>query len=170
MWYTGKGDQGKTKAPSSGEVWKDDKIIEAFGNLDELNSALGVISSAFPEISELIEKIQDNVFRISSEIAGYNMGFDQERVKELEKLIENYGNEIGPLKNFVLPGGHLASSFTNLARTICRRAERSVVSIYKDGKANENHVKYLNRLSTLLFVLALWINKKTGYQNVIWRP
>jgi cob(I)alamin adenosyltransferase len=169
MWYTGSGDSGKTKVPSKGEVWKDDDVVEALGNLDELNASLGIISSLYPQLFDLIYKIQDDVFVISSEIAGFNLNFSEEKIKELEDLIARFGGEIKPLRNFVLPGGHLASSFLHLSRAICRRAERSVVKIMREGKARDVHVKYLNRLSSLLFVLALWINEKSGNPNVIWK-
>ncbi|MDT7876780.1 MAG: cob(I)yrinic acid a,c-diamide adenosyltransferase [Sulfolobaceae archaeon] len=169
MWYTGTGDKGKTKVPSTGEVWKDDDIVTALGDLDELNSTLGVVASLYPELSPLIEDIQNDIFTLSSEIAGFKMNFGEEKIKKLEELISLYGSKIEPLRNFVLPGGHKASSFLHLSRAVCRRAERSTVKLLRSGKANEIHVKYLNRLSSLLFVLALYVNKKTGNLNVIWK-
>lgn len=169
MWYTGTGDMGKTKVPSIGEVWKDDAIVKALGDLDELNSLLGVVSSLYPEFSEIIHDIQNDIFSISSEIAGFNMNFDEKKVKKLEESINLLGKELEPLRNFVLPGGHIASSFLHLARAVCRRAERSTVSLFKVGKAKEVHIKYLNRLSSLLFVMALVVNKRTNNPNVIWK-
>ena len=169
MWYTGTGDGGKTKVPSVGEVWKDDEIVNALGDLDELNSSLGVVASLYPEIKSDVEKIQNDIFTISSEIAGFDLHFSKEKVKEVEELIKKYSEYLEPLKNFVLPGGHIASSFLHLSRAICRRAERSVVRLYKDGKAKSEHVTYLNRLSSLLFVMALYVNKKTSNPNVIWK-
>lgn len=168
-WYTGYGDSGRTKVPSEGEVWKDDDIVEALGDLDELNAALGIISSLYPEISELIKIIQNDIFTISSEIAGFNLNFSKDRIIFLEEEIRKLGNEIKPLRNFVLPGGHIASSYLHFSRAVCRRAERSLVKIYRANKAKQVHVAYLNRLSSLLFVLALWINEKTNNPNVIWK-
>ncbi|QIW24970.1 cob(I)yrinic acid a,c-diamide adenosyltransferase [Sulfolobus sp. S-194] len=169
MWYTGTGDRGKTKVPSVGEVWKDSEIVKALGDLDELNSVLGVVSSLYPELSEVIQKLQNDIFSISSEIAGFDRNFSDEKVKGIEELITNYSKELEPLRNFVLPGGHIASSFLHLARAVCRRAERSVVTLLKENKAKEVHAKYLNRLSSLLFVLALVVNKRTNNPNVLWK-
>ncbi|MEJ2777327.1 cob(I)yrinic acid a,c-diamide adenosyltransferase [Stygiolobus sp. RP850M] len=171
MWYTGTGDSGKTKVPSVGEVWKDEDIVNALGDLDELNSSLGIVSSLFPEIRQDVEKIQNDIFAISSEIAGFELNFNTEKIKELEEMIKKYSEPLKPLKNFVLPGGHLASSFLHLARAVCRRAERSIVRLSRNHKnVKHEHVVYLNRLSSLLFVMALYVNEKTFNPNVIWKP
>ncbi|MDT7861431.1 MAG: cob(I)yrinic acid a,c-diamide adenosyltransferase [Saccharolobus sp.] len=169
VWYTGYGDKGKTKVPSEGEVWKDDDIVNALGDLDELNSALGIVSSLYPSLSEIIIKIQSDIFSISSEIAGFDLNFDNNKVIWLEDQIRKFSASIPELRNFVLPGGHVAASFLHLARAISRRSERSTVKIMRKGKAKEIHVKYLNRLSSLLFVLALWVNHNSNVQNVIWK-
>ncbi|MBW9141010.1 MAG: cob(I)yrinic acid a,c-diamide adenosyltransferase [Candidatus Aramenus sp.] len=168
-WFTGTGDSGKTFVPSEGNVWKYDEVVEALGDLDELNSLLGVVSSLYPEVKEILEEVQNDVFSISSEIAGFDMGFSNTEVEKLEKGIAGLDKELPPLNNFVLPGGSLPASFLHLSRAVCRRAERSVVKLYAQGKAKEVHVKYLNRLSSLLFVLALWVNLKTGHNNVVWK-
>ncbi|AOL16016.1 ATP:cob(I)alamin adenosyltransferase [Sulfolobus sp. A20] len=170
IWYTGTGDKGKTKIPSAGEVWKDEDIVNALGDIDELNSALGVVSSLYPELGEIIKKVQSDLFSIASEIAGFDLNFNENEILWLENKINEFSSVIPPLKNFVLPGGHLASSFLQLSRAICRRSERSVVKIMKSGKAKEVHVRYLNRLSSLLFVIALWVNQKTNNPNTIWKP
>lgn len=168
-WYTGNGDSGMTKVPAQGEVWKDSEIVEALGDLDELNATLGIVSSLYPEINELIKTIQADIFAISSEIAGFNLNFSSDRIAFLEERIRKIGSEVKPLKNFVLPGGHLASSYLHFSRAVCRRAERSLVRIYKENKAKKVHITYLNRLSSLLFVLALWVNEKSHNPNVIWK-
>ncbi|MEM0015522.1 MAG: cob(I)yrinic acid a,c-diamide adenosyltransferase [Saccharolobus sp.] len=169
VWYTGTGDKGKTKVPSEGEVWKDDDIINALGDLDELNSALGIVASFYPAIQETIIKVQSDIFTISAEIAGFDMHFDESRTLWLEEQINYYSSSLPQLKNFILPGGHVAASFLHLARAVCRRGERSIVKISKKGKAKESHIKYLNRLSSLLFVMALWVNQKTNVNNIIWK-
>jgi cob(I)alamin adenosyltransferase len=168
-WYTGSGDSGKTYVPSKGNVWKFDDIVDALGDLDELNASLGVCASLYPEIKDVIRDLQSDVFTISSEISGFKMNFSDKEVKKLEEEISKIDKEVDPLHNFVLPGGHLASSYLHLSRAICRRAERKVVKLMSEGISSDVHVKYLNRLSSLLFVLALWINKKTGNENVIWK-
>ncbi len=170
MWYTGTGDKGKTKVPSVGEVWKDDEIVDALGNLDELNSVLGVVASLYPPLYQTISEIQNDIFSISSEIAGFDMNFDESKVRTIESHISRFSLELPPLKNFVLPGGHEAASFLHLARSICRRAERSVVALKrKETKVKEVHMIYLNRLSSLLFVMALWVNRKTNNLDVLWK-
>ncbi|BBG23939.1 hypothetical protein IC006_1237 [Sulfuracidifex tepidarius] len=171
MWYTGTGDKGKTKVPSMGEVWKNDRIVEALGNLDELNSILGIVMSLYPPLYDLITQIQSDIFSLSSEIAGFDMNFGYDKVKFLETSIEKTSANLPPLKNFVLPGGHEAASFLHMARSVCRRAERSVVSLIREENlmVKEVHIVYLNRLSSLLFVLALWVNKETNNPDVIWK-
>ncbi|AAK40706.1 cob(I)yrinic acid a,c-diamide adenosyltransferase [Saccharolobus solfataricus] len=169
VWYTGTGDKGKTKLPSVGEIWKDDDIVNAIGDLDELNASLGVISSLYPQLREIMVRIQSDIFSLSSEIAGFDMNFEEEKVKWIEEEISSFSKGIPELRNFILPGGHVAASFLHLARTICRRSERSVVKILKRSKAKDVHVKYLNRLSSLLFVLALYVNKQEKVQEIIWK-
>ncbi|MCH4814558.1 MAG: cob(I)yrinic acid a,c-diamide adenosyltransferase [Saccharolobus sp.] len=169
IWYTGTGDKGKTKLPSVGEIWKDDDIVNAIGDLDELNASLGVISSLYPQLREIIVRVQSDIFSLSSEIAGFNLNFEEDKVKWIEEEINNFSKGLPELRNFILPGGHIASSFLHLARTVCRRSERSVVKLLKRNRAKDVHVKYLNRLSSLLFVLALYVNKQENVQEIIWK-
>ncbi|ACP48189.1 ATP/cobalamin adenosyltransferase [Sulfolobus islandicus Y.N.15.51] len=169
VWYTGTGDKGKTKLPSVGEIWKDDDIVNAIGDLDELNASLGVISSLYPQLREIIVRVQSDIFSLSSEIAGFNLNFEEDKVEWIEEEINNFSKGLPELRNFILPGGHIASSFLHLARTVCRRSERSVVKLLKRNRAKEVHVKYLNRLSSLLFVLALYVNKQENVQEIIWK-
>jgi len=168
-WYTRKGDEGLTSLPTSNNIWKDDIIIEAIGDLDELNSVLGILSSLFPQLENTIESIQADIFTISAEIVGFNLEFNEEKVKFLEEKIEEFSKHIPQLTNFVIPGGHIAAAFTQFARAVCRRAERRVVSLYKLNKSKKAHVMYLNRLSSLLFVISLWINKVTNNPERIWK-
>ncbi|ACP35863.1 ATP/cobalamin adenosyltransferase [Sulfolobus islandicus Y.G.57.14] len=169
VWYTGTGDKGKTKLPSVGEIWKDDDIVNAIGDLDELNASLGVISSLYPQLREIIVRVQSDIFSLSSEIAGFNLNFEEDKVEWIEEEINNFSKGLPELRNFILPGGHIASSFLHLARTVCRRSERSVVKLLKRNRAKDVHVKYLNRLSSLLFVLALYVNKQENVQEIIWK-
>ena len=169
MWFTGQGDKGQTKIPSRGTVWKDDTLLEAVGDLDELNSLLGVIASLYRELKEVLVTLQSDIFVISSELAGFDMKFNSSRVKFLEEKIAEYGSMLEPLRNFVLPGGHVASSLLQYARAVARRAERRIVTLRREGLGKDEHVTYLNRLSSLLFVLALYVNKKEGVPNVLWK-
>lgn len=168
VWYTGRGDSGRTSIPSAGEVWKDDDIIEAIGDLDELNSVIGIVVSVYPKLKDELVEIQADIFTISSELAGFNMGFNESRLKHLEDLIAKYGSSLPLITKFIFPGGHEASAFLHLARTVCRRSERKVVKLFRLNKAKEIHVKYLNRLSSLLFVLALWVNQVENVKNIEW--
>lgn len=168
-WYTGRGDSGRTSLPSMGEIWKDEQIVDAIGDLDELNSLLGIVGSIYPRLKNELADIQADIFSISSEIAGFNMSFNDSFVTKIEKLIDNYGSTLPPITKFIFPGGHEASAFLHFARAVCRRAERKVVSLYKNGKAKDLHVRYLNRLSSLLFVLAVWVNYIEGVENVEWK-
>lgn len=169
VWYTGAGDEGKTKLPLKGRIWKDDPILEALGDLDELNSVLGIVTSLYSSLSDIIRKIQDDVFTISSELAGFDMGFGIERTKWLEEEIEKFSMYVESPRSFVMPGGHLASATLQLARAVARRAERRVVALLREGVAKRQHESYLNRLSSLLFLLALYVNKKEGVENVLWK-
>jgi len=168
-WFTGRGDGGKTILPSAGETWKDDPLLEALADLDELNAAIGLASSIYQELSEELSKVQAHIFEISSEIADFPQGFNDEKVSEIERLLNKYSSGLPVLRNFVLPSGHLGATALHLARAICRRAERRTVSLLKLGRCSPLHVKYLNRLSSLLFVLALWINYQRGIEERVWR-
>ncbi|BCU68399.1 ATP:cob(I)alamin adenosyltransferase [Sulfolobales archaeon HS-7] len=169
MWYTGKGDSGKTNVPSAGNVWKDDAIVDALGDLDELNAFLGLAASTNNAIKDDIEKVQSDIFTIASRIAGFNLELDESKVKELEGMIRKYGDELPQLRNFVLPGGDISASTLHIARTVCRRAERKIVSLYKESHIGSLEISYLNRLSSLLFVMALWCNKKKNIEERIWK-
>jgi cob(I)alamin adenosyltransferase len=169
VWYTGAGDQGKTKIPSKGQVWKDDPLLEALGDLDELNSVLGIVGSAYPPLFDIVKRVQDDVFVISSELAGFDMGFSEERTKWLEEKIAEFAREVEPPRAFVLPGGHIASAYLQFARAVARRAERRLVALLREGLTKPSHESYMNRLSSLLFLLALYVNKKEGVKNVLWK-
>lgn len=168
-WYTGAGDRGKTKVPSVGEVWKDDEILEALGDLDELNSSLGLAWSLYPEIRERVMRVQDRIFTLSARIAGFSPPFTSEAVRELEDMIQEISSQIPPLNNFIYPGGHPASAAVQVARTVCRRAERHLTPLLRRGLLGEEESRFMNRLSSYLFVLALWINMKTGTPDPVWK-
>ncbi|BBD72524.1 ATP:cob(I)alamin adenosyltransferase [Sulfodiicoccus acidiphilus] len=168
MWYTGAGDGGRTKVPSAGELWKDDALVQALGDLDELNSVLGLAASIYPRLRSFLLPIQSEILAISSELAGFPLGFGEDRVTRLELTLKKFADEVPELKNFVLPGGNIGASTLHLARSVCRRAERSLVRVTREGSLQGVYVKYLNRLSSLLFVMALWVNLKEGVDEVMW--
>ncbi|MEE2632301.1 MAG: cob(I)yrinic acid a,c-diamide adenosyltransferase [Candidatus Neomarinimicrobiota bacterium] len=171
---TRNGDQGKTKLAQGDSVYKNELIINAIGDIDELNSVLGVcISSCNDEnIINEIKNIQNDLFNIGGEISlndssknllkDDSLSFLDNRIKELNASLE-------PLEEFILPGGNSFSSNLHLARAIARRSERSIVDLYIKDLENNNIVKYLNRLSDYLFVLSRFYNKSNNIDENMWK-
>ncbi|MHA2206344.1 MAG: cob(I)yrinic acid a,c-diamide adenosyltransferase [Candidatus Thorarchaeota archaeon] len=168
--YTRKGDKGKTGLLTGERVEKDDTRIEAYGTVDELNSSLGIAKTHSCErISEFLIKIQQQIFYIAAELATPQASLDSvkgiprvgaEDVTRLEEIADEISNELPHLSNFVVPGGTSAASFLHLSRSICRRAERRVITFSKTEPVNTEIIRYLNRLSDLLFVM-------TRYENIV---
>lgn len=172
--YTKIGDKGTTRLGNGVEVAKDSLSIEAIGSVDELNSLLGVILSQHVKHRVLIRKIQNELFDIGAELCLSRARYDgiQEDIVFLESKIDFFDHLLKPLKNFILPGGNSASALYHNARTVCRRAERRVISYLnylemEQVPHNKNIVIYLNRLSDLLFTLARYEND-FGESDVIW--
>lgn len=177
--YTKTGDAGETSLFGGGRVPKDDPRVRAYGDVDELNAALGLAMALEPSDSALAS-IQRDLFTIGAELAtpdpaklgkalhrsGAAIGASH--VGALEDLIDHHEARLTPLKNFILPGGTPKAAALHLARTICRRAERSVVALSHDQKVNPAIVHYLNRLADLLFVLARATNAQAGKLDVTW--
>jgi cob(I)alamin adenosyltransferase len=161
--YTRRGDEGKTMVGGK-MVGKDEQVIEALGAVDELNSWIGVCRKVMSyeirdmSLDEELKKIQTNLFVIGSGISGSKAGIKPGETKHLERLIDKLSGEIPRLKNFIYPAGEM-----QVARAVCRRAERAVVKIYND----KNVLKYLNRLSDTLFVMGRWMNRKKGIKEEI---
>ncbi|QQR80682.1 MAG: cob(I)yrinic acid a,c-diamide adenosyltransferase [Deltaproteobacteria bacterium] len=173
--YTKTGDQGETGLFGGERVRKSHARIMAYGDVDELNSLLGVCVSLsdISEIETSLRKIQNDLFDAGAVLAtpdlqklfGKASGFIREQdITFLETEIDRMEKDLVPLKNFILPGGVLLASHLQLARTVCRRAERQVVFLAEHEKIPEEVITYLNRLSDYLFVLARWVNfqKKTS--------
>ncbi|MGE5402483.1 MAG: cob(I)yrinic acid a,c-diamide adenosyltransferase [Ignavibacteriales bacterium] len=178
--YTKTGDKGETGLFGGGRVPKDHLRIEAYGTVDELNSIFGIIIAEIKDegLKTLLEGIQSQLFTVGSDLAApkdkENSAFRIPRVEksfieEAEKAIDLYSEKLDELKNFILPGGSRGAAYLHLARTVCRRAERCVVSLNKTVETGENIIVYLNRLSDLLFVLARYENKISGIPDVIWK-
>ncbi len=180
--YTKTGDSGKTSLVGGERVLKDDARIEAYGAIDELNSIIGVAISHIPsELKDAIEtllRIQHQLLNIGSELASLSdrktkamkiPHIDEQAVSWLEKQIDHYDNELSPLKNFILPGGTGAASFLHQARTVCRRAERRIVALNQEQPINSELIRYINRLSDLLFTLARLANARAQKPDQIWR-
>lgn len=175
--YTKSGDKGKTSLLGGTRTQKSDERIEAYGSVDELNSFVGLLRDELPEQfrPELLSAIQHQLFVIGSYLAAekqvsYLPEFDALQVKALEKAIDTIDEEIDPLQNFILPGGHKLVSYCHICRTICRRAERNTVKITSTVIKKEEIVVYLNRLSDYFFILSRWIARKVNAEEIVWNP
>lgn len=173
--YTKTGDAGETGLFGGGRVPKDDPRVQAYGDVDETNAAIGLAVSLEVKSFEAdaLEAIQRDLFTIGAELATPDASKQRttitpDRVGSLEQLIDNYEAHLPPLKNFILPGGTPKAAALHLARTICRRAERSVVALARDTQINPLIIHYLNRLSDLLFMLARGANKQAGRSDITW--
>lgn len=171
--YTRTGDQGTTGLGDGTRVDKDHPRVEACGAVDELNSALGVLlAEDLPQdVRAILTDIQHELFDLGGELSvPGRTKLTESPVTRLENILDQLNTELGPLKEFVLPGGTRAAALCHLARTICRRAERRVVTLGKTETVSPVVVKYLNRLSDLLFVIARMLNRRAGQSDVLWQP
>jgi len=168
--YTRTGDDGTTGMVGGGRVAKDSPLVEACGELDELNALIGVVRSGeFPARADLIlELVQNNLFAIGSEImtpdgtAIKNGGFREEEIRNLEREIDALDQDLEPLRHFILPGGAKAAADLHLVRAVVRRVERRFVALSRIRTITPQVLCYLNRLSDLCFVLARYINRQKG--------
>jgi len=171
--YTRTGDDGTTGLANGERVDKADPRVGAFGDVDETNSALGLLLAepALPRgVVTTLTRIQHELFEIGAELSlpGYRQ-ITGEHVTRLERDLDALNDELPPLEEFVLPGGTRAAAVCHLARTICRRAERSAWATSKLTELNPDLLRYLNRLSDLLFVMARWLARQNGGQETLWR-
>lgn len=177
--YTRTGDAGDTGLGGGQRVPKDSLRIETFGTVDELNSYLGVAIASCPdaEIKGHLEAMQHRLFDLGGDLcvleedkAKFKMpAFPKDEVDLLEKLMDKAQEELTPLEEFILPGGTACSAHLQVARCICRRAERLAVALAREEKVSPAVVPYLNRLSDALFVLARLANKRAGTGDVLWK-
>ena len=170
--YTRTGDAGSTGLGDGSRVGKDAPRIAAIGDVDELNAMLGVLlCEELPDaVHVLLTSIQNDLFDLGGELAVPGGCFLKDtQPARLEAAIDLYNGDLAPLKEFILPGGTRAAALAHQARTICRRAERTVVGLAHNEAVTEVTRQYLNRLSDLLFVLARWINKTAGSGDVLWQ-
>ena len=184
--YTGTGDRGKTSLFSGERVSKADRRVEAYGAVDELNSVLGALAAALepdqPGLVSEVRRIQADLFRVGARLAFAGDETDgpalpelqEEHAAWLERAMDRMEEELPPLKGFILPGGHASAAWAHIARTVCRRAERHVVSL-RDGQAPGTAseafrmlIVYLNRLSDYLFLLARKCNRLHGQDDIPW--
>jgi cob(I)alamin adenosyltransferase len=170
--YTRTGDAGTTGLADGSRVAKDSARIAALGELDELNSVVGLLlTEELPEdIRLLLTGIQHDLFDLGGEMAIPGSALLNEKsVAGLETAIDRYNAELEPLKEFILPGGTRAAALAHLARAVCRRAERQLVALAAAEAVSETGRKYVNRLSDLLFVLGRTLNRLAGRGDVLWQ-
>ena len=170
--YTRTGDEGETGLGDGSRVSKDDLRVEAFGTVDELNSAIGIVLAFDPPqaIGSCLLEIQHDLFNLGGElcIPGHTIIVAAD-IARLEEQLDSFNVHLPPLKEFILPGGSKAASLCHVARTICRRAERRVVSLMRNEAVNPELLRYLNRLSDFLFVIARVLARSDGGSEVLWR-
>ncbi len=183
--YTRTGDAGQTRLVGGRTVTKDAPRIDAYGTIDELNAVLGLARAfiarsvrghpASARLDKILRGLQNELFDLGSELATapadvyegmFRIGAEQ--VTALEHCIDTCQEDLKPLSSFVLPGGGPVGAFLHQARTVCRRAEREIVRLARDEPLGEWPVKYVNRLSDLLFVLARWISLHLGEPEYLW--
>jgi cob(I)alamin adenosyltransferase len=170
--YTRTGDDGSTGLADGSRVAKDDARIEAIGAVDELNSCIGVLQcEALPtRIHDCLAAVQQRLFDIGGELSLPESGLlDEEPVSDLEHTLDSLNRDLPALREFILPGGTRAAALCHLARTVCRRAERRVHTLGRNSSVNGASVRYLNRLSDLLFVIARHLNREAGRTDVFWQ-
>ncbi len=175
--YTKKGDDGSTGLVDGSRVKKNDPRVDAYGDVDELNAALGIARSFVqePETGALLEKIQADLFAVGAQLADpkYDPALRKEKtrideatIRSFEEAMDRHEKDLPPLKGFILPCGTPSASFLHLARTVCRRAERKMVGL--ETPCDPLLLKYVNRLSDLLFTLARVENLRGGEEQIPW--
>jgi cob(I)alamin adenosyltransferase len=178
--YTKSGDKGETGLGDGTRVPKDHPRVVAYGRVDELNAVLGLVIAHNPQVAELelLRSIQNDLFDVGADLCvppaadeqpGQRLRVTAGQVARLEQAIDRLNANLAPLTSFVLPGGSLAAAWAHFGRTVCRAAERDVVTLAARETVNPQVVIYLNRLSDLLFVLARVLNDN-GKGDVLWQP
>lgn len=178
--YTKAGDKGDTSLFGGKRVLKDDLRVEAYGTVDELNSAIGIVRSMkVPRVVDIVlGRVQNDLFIIGADLAAPLSltrrrakvpRIDVGRIAVIESIIDQIQPKLSRLKRFIVPRGSQASSYLHYARAVCRRAERRAVHVGRTQEINPKVITYLNRLSDLLFVLARSVNQEAKVEEVVWR-
>jgi len=176
--YTRGGDKGKTSLGTGQRVAKFNPRVAAYGTVDEANAVLGLVRlNVSAEIDKFLERVQNDLFDVGADLCTPEqddppyppLRVTQGQVDWLEQEIDRVNQQLQPLKSFILPGGSAASAHLHMARTVVRRAERDVSFLASEEEINVEAVRYLNRLSDLLFVLARHVNDN-GDGDVLWKP
>ena len=175
--YTKTGDDGTTGVQGNLRLKKSNPRIIAYGTIDEANASLGIVlaNKLDSDIFEVLTQVQNDLFVIGADLSNPDLLQKENRVTSsmvdsIEKQIDNFESELPSLTNFILPGGDIAASQLHFTRTIVRRSETCLVLLEEQEQINENCIKFINRLSDLLFVLGRVINKRKGKNDSIWKP
>lgn len=178
--YTRKGDDGTTGLGSGRRVPKDSLRVQAYGTVDELNSVIGVALAGglTPRLSEALTVIQNELFHLGADLSFPEEdkakrpppSVDARHVEKLERLMDELTEIVGPLENFILPGGSPGAAHLHVARTVCRRAEREAIALSRLEPIGPFVIPYLNRLSDALFVMARFENHERGVAEPLWNP
>ena len=175
--YTKTGDDGNTGLQGDFRISKSHSRIMAYGTVDEANAAIGIVltNTLDDDIRQVLTQIQNELFLLGSDLSNQNLNdlknrISLDRVEKLEEFINKFELELSPITNFILPGGNVAAAQIHQVRTIVRRAETLVVKLSDKNEINSNCIKYLNRLSDLMFVMGRLINKRNDVEDIIWKP
>ncbi|RMG45307.1 MAG: cob(I)yrinic acid a,c-diamide adenosyltransferase [Acidobacteria bacterium] len=174
--YTRTGDDGSTALGTGERVPKDDPQVEAYGTIDELNAAIGLALAQRPAeaVATELRRIQSELLNLGAVLStlggkgGAGPAIADAHVDALEAACDRLNAELGPLRNFILPGGTPAAAALHVARTVCRRAERAIVSLSRQVAVPDVALRYVNRLSDLLFIMARYENRERGVADVLW--
>ncbi|MDE2156319.1 MAG: cob(I)yrinic acid a,c-diamide adenosyltransferase [Xanthomonadaceae bacterium] len=171
--YTRTGDDGTTGLGDGTRVGKDSLRVSAYGTVDELNSAIGMLLAAenvTPAVREVLIQVQHDLFDLGGELCIPGMAMVQDSdIGRLEDTLDRLNEALPPLKEFILPGGGMAAACGHLARTVCRRAEREVIALARAEEIRPQPQRYLNRLSDLLFVISRVLARTSGHGEVLWQ-
>lgn len=176
--YTKTGDEGTTALFGGKRIPKDDLRIEAYGTVDELNSFIGLLNATFSEASQnfFLTEVQKRLFTIGSSLASdpdkklLTPDITEQDIQQLENAMDTMDQLLEPLKNFILPGGDLSIGYAHVCRTVCRRAERRVITLSKASHVDALVIIYLNRLSDYFFVLSRYIGHTKDVREILWTP
>ncbi len=175
--YTKTGDEGNTGLQDNYRISKSHPRIISYGTVDEANAALGIVlaNSLDDDVADILTRIQNDLFVVGADLSNSNLNDVKNRISldmidNLERHIDKFESELEPLTSFILPGGVIPAAQLHHARTIVRRAETLTVKLSETAEINSNCIKYLNRLSDLLFVMGRLANKRKNNKDVVWKP